>query len=85
MTLCTVDGFQGHEADFVLLSFVKSGTIRFLTSHNRLNVALTRARYQIMLIGDREFFRSEKCRSPLLRALAGSAHYPADITWESKQ
>ena len=85
VTLCTVDRFQGHEADFVLLSFVKSGTIGFLNSPNRLNVALTRARYQIMLIGDREFFRSEKCRSPLLRALAGSAHYPADITWESKQ
>ena len=84
VTLCTVDRFQGHEADLVLLSFVKSGTIGFLNSPNRLNVALTRARYQIMLIGDREFFRSEKCRSPLLRALGDSPHYPADLTWESK-
>lgn len=83
VTLCTVDRFQGHEADLVLLSFVKSGTTGFLNSPNRLNVALTRARYQMLLIGDREFFRSERCRSHLLRALGASPHYPADLTWES--
>ena len=76
-TLCTVDRFQGHEADLVLLSFVKSGTVGFLNSPNRLNVALTRARYQIVLIGDRAWFR--ECRSPLLRALASSEHYRSDI------
>lgn len=83
VTLCTVDRFQGHEADFVLLSFVKSGTVGFLNSPNRLNVALTRARYQIMLVGDREYFRSDRCRSPLLGALGNCPHYPADLTWES--
>lgn len=83
VTLCTVDRFQGHEADLVFLSFVKSGTIGFLNSPSRLNVALTRARYQMLLIGDREFFRSERCRSKLLRALGASHCYPADITWET--
>lgn len=80
VTLCTVDRFQGHEADLVLLSFVKSKTVGFLNSPNRLNVALTRARFQIVLIGHRAWF--ERCRSPLLNALATSKHYRGDIGWE---
>jgi hypothetical protein len=79
ITLCTVDRFQGHEADLVLLSFVKSGKVGFLNSPNRLNVALTRARYQLVLIGDRAFFKD--CHSELLKAVANSAHYPAAIAF----
>ena len=81
VTLCTVDRFQGHEADMVLLSFVKSGTVGFLNSPNRLNVALTRARYQLVLIGHRSFFASERHQSDLLLALASSHHYPAGIAY----
>lgn len=82
VTLCTVDRFQGHEADLVLLSFVKSGTIGFLNSPNRLNVALTRARYQLVLVGHRTFFADPKrCRSKLLNALATSERYLADLTY----
>lgn len=84
VTLCTVDRFQGHEADLVILSFVKSGSVGFLNSPNRLNVALTRARYQLVLIGHRAFFASERCRSQLLRALADSTFYAGDIGWEVK-
>ncbi len=82
VTLCTVDRFQGHEADLVLLSFVKSGSVGFLNSPNRLNVALTRARYQLVLVGHRSYFASERCRSSLLRALGTSHFYPGDIGWE---
>ena len=82
ITLCTVDRFQGHEADLVLLSFVKSGKVGFLNSPNRLNVALTRARYQLVLVGHRAYFASERCRSPLLRSLAETQHYQGDIAWE---
>lgn len=52
--LRTVDSFQGHEADLVLLSMVNSRPTGFLNSTNRLNVALTRARYQCVVVGDRE-------------------------------
>jgi superfamily I DNA and/or RNA helicase len=82
VTLCTVDRFQGHEADLVFLSFVKSGSVGFLNSPNRLNVALTRARFQLVLVGHRAFFGSDRCRSPLLRDLADSEHYHGDIGWE---
>ncbi|AMR67347.1 hypothetical protein A0T30_13600 [Aquipseudomonas alcaligenes] len=83
VALCTVDRFQGHEADLVLLSFVKSGSVGFLNSPNRLNVALTRARYQLVLIGHRRWMDSERCRSDLLRGLASSPHYAKDFGWDN--
>lgn len=82
VTLCTVDRFQGHEADLVLLSFVNRNKVGFLDSPNRLNVALTRARYQVVLIGHRSYF--ERCRSELLVALARSPHYTGGIAWEDR-
>lgn len=67
--LCTVDRFQGHEADVVFLSFVKTRSVGFLQSLNRLNVAVTRARYQLVLFGAQRFFGSQRS-SRLLRELA---------------
>lgn len=83
--LGTVDRFQGHEADLVLLSFVKSAKPGFLNSPNRMNVALTRARYQLVLIGNRRWMASESCRSDLLRALGSSEHYTKNLGWEPTQ
>ncbi|EHK9180251.1 AAA family ATPase [Vibrio parahaemolyticus] len=51
--VCTVDKFQGHEADLVLLSFMNSHATSFLESPNRLNVAVTRARYAQVIFGNR--------------------------------
>jgi len=68
--LCTVDRFQGHEADVVFLSFVKTRSVGFLRCLNRLNVAITRARYQLVLVGDRDFFGNTQRDSRLLRELA---------------
>jgi senataxin len=50
----TVDGFQGREMDFIIFSCVRSNSssgIGFLSDIRRLNVALTRARFCLMLIG----------------------------------
>ena len=55
--LCTVDRFQGHEADLVLISFTNRRSTNFLESPNRLNVALTRARYQRVIVGYRQAMR----------------------------
>ncbi len=68
--LCTVDRFQGHEADIVLISFTRPHATSFLESPNRLNVALTRARYQRVVIGDRK--RMLRARGTLLEKLANS-------------
>ena len=56
----TVDRFQGREADLVLLSMRNTGRTGFLDSVNRLNVAITRARQQLVVLGKADYFR--KCR-----------------------
>ncbi|XP_063849744.1 DNA-binding protein SMUBP-2-like [Scylla paramamosain] len=53
----SVDGFQGREKEAVIVSLVRSnkhGTVGFLSEDRRLNVAVTRARRHIALIGDSE-------------------------------
>lgn len=66
----TVDKFQGKEADIVFLSMIKSGSVPlgFMDSPNRLNVALTRAKYQMVVVGNKEYFST--CKSELLKAVA---------------
>jgi hypothetical protein len=52
----TVDTFQGQEKDVVIFSFTRSnrgGSVGFLGELRRLNVAMTRARNQLVLVGDR--------------------------------
>ena len=51
----TVDGFQGQERDIILISLVRSnehGQIGFLNDLRRMNVAMTRARMKLIIIGD---------------------------------
>jgi superfamily I DNA and/or RNA helicase len=51
----TVDGFQGREKEAVLITLVRSNTtgeIGFLADTRRMNVALTRARRKLIVIGD---------------------------------
>jgi superfamily I DNA and/or RNA helicase len=55
--LYTVDKFQGQEADMVLLSFTKFTRDAHYNSPNRLNVALTRARFKLVLFGNKEWFK----------------------------
>ena len=52
--LHTVDRFQGHEADLVFLSLVRQHPTIFLNHLNRINVAITRARYQCVVVGNRK-------------------------------
>ena len=62
LKICNVDSFQGQEADIVLLSFVRSKKVGFLDSRNRLNVALSRAKYYQVLFGNRNFFKSRRAK-----------------------
>ncbi|KAL8448182.1 hypothetical protein Emed_003929 [Eimeria media] len=66
----TVDGFQGQEKDFIIFSAVrgvrsdreeaKRGTVGFLGDMRRLNVAVTRGRVNLWLVGNGCFLRRDK-------------------------
>jgi superfamily I DNA and/or RNA helicase len=51
----TVDSFQGGERDLIVYGFTRSnrtGSVGFLSELRRLNVAITRAKQQLVLVGD---------------------------------
>lgn len=57
ITVNTVDGFQGQERDIILISMVRAnseGQIGFLRDLRRMNVAITRARMKLIILGDVE-------------------------------
>ena len=64
----TVDGFQGQERDVILISLVRAndeGQIGFLRDLRRMNVAITRARMKLIILGD----ASTMTRHPFYRKL----------------
>ncbi|MGL2717094.1 C-terminal helicase domain-containing protein [Helicobacter pylori] len=60
----TVDAFQGEEADIIIYSTVKTyGNLSFLLDSKRLNVAISRAKENLIFVGKKSFFenlRSDK-------------------------
>ncbi len=55
LSINTVDAFQGQERDIIIISLTRSnddGEIGFLSNIKRMNVAMTRARHQLVIIGD---------------------------------
>lgn len=61
LTVNTVDGFQGQERDIILISLVRSndgGDIGFLRDLRRMNVAITRARMKLIILGSSETMTS---------------------------
>ena len=63
----TVDRFQGREADFVLLSMRNTKKPGHIDIPNRINVAITRARFLLAIFGDRSCYN--KCNSKDLQDL----------------
>jgi len=64
----TIDGFQGQERDIIVISMVRSnseGEVGFLRDLRRMNVAITRARMKLLLIGH----RATLARHPFYRRL----------------
>ena len=68
ISINTVDGFQGQERDVIVISLVRSnddGQIGFLRDLRRMNVAITRARMKLIILGD----KSTLTRHPFFRQL----------------
>ncbi|KAK3594546.1 hypothetical protein CHS0354_023602 [Potamilus streckersoni] len=68
----SVDGFQGREKEAVVISFVRSnpkGEVGFLAENRRINVAITRARRHLCVIGDSETVSHDKFLKTLVEYL----------------
>lgn len=73
----TVDGFQGQERDFIILSLVRSnddGEIGFLSDKKRLNVAITRSKRGLVVVGDSQNFVKDKFFRQFFRFLEDRAY-----------
>lgn len=70
LKIATVDSFQGSEKDFIIISTVRSndsGSIGFLSDEKRLNVALTRAKHGIIIIGNLHTLKFNETFSEIIK------------------
>ncbi|MBI3136750.1 MAG: AAA family ATPase [Bacteroidetes bacterium] len=74
----TIDSFQGQERDIILISLVRSndeGDIGFLKDYRRMNVAMTRARFKLVLTGDSATLGADPFYSDLLAYIENNGSY----------
>jgi ATP-dependent RNA/DNA helicase IGHMBP2 len=74
----TVDGFQGREKEAVVVDLVRSnddGEIGFLSDTRRMNVALTRARRFLLVVGDSATLAGHSYYAGFLAAVAAHGHH----------
>ena len=73
ITVNTVDGFQGQERDVIFISLVRAnddGQIGFLRDLRRMNVAITRARMKLVILGDASTLACHPFYAKLLEFIA---------------
>lgn len=78
ITINSVDAFQGQERDVILMSLVRSnenGVIGFLGDVRRMNVAMTRARHLLLMVGDSATLSSNDFFDKLIQDLQSRGFY----------
>lgn len=71
--VCNIDEFQGKEMDYVILSLVRSNDntqLGFLCDYRRMNVAITRAKYGMVVIGSTELMGKSELWGGLVKSYA---------------
>lgn len=85
VTCNTVDAFQGREADVAIYSVTRcneAGLIGFLRERRRLNVALSRGKIGLVIVGDHVFCRSVKGQNPFEDVLQHISIHAAECALE---
>jgi ATP-dependent RNA/DNA helicase IGHMBP2 len=83
MRISTIDSFQGQEKEIIILSLVRSnddGDIGFLKDYRRMNVAITRAKEQLFVIGDSATIGGDTFYNSFLTYIEKYGHYRT--VWE---
>jgi superfamily I DNA and/or RNA helicase len=83
MRISTIDSFQGQEQEAVIISLVRSnedGTIGFLKDYRRMNVAITRAKEQLFVIGDSATLGADNFYTTFLHYVEQNGNYRT--VWE---
>ncbi len=83
ISINTIDAFQGQERDIIYISLVRSndkGEIGFLSDARRMNVAMTRAKKKLIIIGDSATISSHKFFNAFLDYIENNGAYRT--AWE---
>jgi ATP-dependent RNA/DNA helicase IGHMBP2 len=83
MRISTIDSFQGQEKENIILSLVRSnddGDIGFLKDYRRMNVAITRAKEKLFVIGDSATIAADKFYNAFLNYVEEHGAYKS--VWE---
>lgn len=78
----TIDGFQGREKEAIVISLVRSNSellVGFLQDFRRLNVAMTRPKRHLCVVGDLELL--QRCAVPFLKKWAGYVEEAFDVRY----
>ncbi len=79
----TIDSFQGQENECIIISLVRSNeeaNIGFLSDYRRMNVALTRAKEKLIIVGDSSTLANDSFYEKLLNHLEATNAYRS--AWE---
>lgn len=82
----SIDGFQGQERDIIAISLVRSnadGEIGFLGEERRMNVALTRAKKKLIVIGDSATIGNHRFYRAWIDYVEGKGSYRSVYEWVS--
>ncbi|MDF2456474.1 MAG: putative ATPase [Cytophagaceae bacterium] len=85
LKVSTVDSFQGQEADVIIISLVRSnqkGEIGFLNDTRRMNVAMTRAKQKLIMIGDSATLSHSKFYTQFLEYIDSIGAYHSAWEWQ---
>lgn len=71
----TVDGYQGKESDVVMLSTVRHSGLGFVCDFRRINVAITRARVSVIILGNYPCLLRNKTWAKIINMVQGNRRY----------